>query len=196
MSLKSRFDSAPPTYKFLAAVSVLAPFLIYIGTARNKIPDGAGDAVAVTPSDGFIQAAWVVNVLGLVLVGLYAAVGTKSYEKDANQCKKMCSLLVVAFIVVYSILAYAWTAEYTDSKDPCILKRQKALRNSSWYLAFASTCALGVLVFFGKAAHHMGEDGRLTSVLTIFPIALVAYTVFATFLNFTEAQEYHLIEED
>lgn len=193
--LKGRFDEAPSSYKFLAIISVLAPFLIYIGTARNKIPEGAGEDVAVTPSDGFIQAVWVINVLGLVLVGLYASVGTESYRPGANKCLRVCSLMVVAFVVIYSALAYAWTAEYSDSKDECVIKRQNALKNSSWYLGFATLSAVAILLYFLRAAMHTtNNDGVLTSVLLLFPVILVSYTAFAMYINFTETQEYHLIE--
>jgi cytochrome bd-type quinol oxidase subunit 2 len=193
-SVSSRFTYATARYKLLGILAILCPLLIYIGTSRHPIPDSAGDDVAVTPTDGFIQAAWVINVLGLILVGLYAAIGSEIYEEGTDKGLRLVCLLVVLFSIVYSVLCYAWTAEYEDSKDECLSKRIQALRHSSWYLLFATLVACLILVFFLRVAHYRcAKDKVLVNVLLIFPVLLVSYTAFAAFLNATEAQEYHIV---
>lgn len=193
-SITSRFTEAQNRYKLLGILAILCPLLIYIGTSRHPIPESAGDDVAVTPSDGFIQAAWVINVLGLILVGLYAAIGSEISEKDTDKGLRLVCLLVVLFSIVYSILCYAWTAEYENSKDDCLSKRIEALRKSSWYLLSATLVSFLILAFFFRVAHYRcAKDKVLVNILLIFPVLLFSYTAFAAYLNSTEAQEYHIV---
>lgn len=190
----SRFSEASSQYKLLGLLAIFVPFLIYLGTWQHPIPDKAGASVSVKPSDGFIQAAWVVNVLGLVLVGLYSAIGTQiSTENQSDTGLKTSVFIVLASILAYSILCFAWTAEYENSDESCLLKRQESLKNSAHMLAFASFAALMVLVFFIRVIHYRTrKDAVLVNILLIFPVLLVSYTLFATYLNVTESQEHHI----
>ena len=185
-SFSNRFSESPAVYKLGALIALLAPFLIYVGTAVNKIPENAGDSVAVKPSSTFISVAWIVNTLGLILIGLYSIIGTQVH-KSSVRLEKIIAWLVLFLVVAYSVLCYAWTGQYKDSDtESC----SKALRNSSWILGVASFTALLLLVFCRNLlSFKQTEDPVICTTLTFFLCSILAYTTFATYLNFSESQE-------